>query len=485
MAVYNVEKYIEEAIDSVIQQSLGFENNVQLILVDDGSNDNSANICLKFQEEYPDNILFLSRHHKGKSHVRNLGLEYAEGEYINFLDSDDKLSNNALEEVDNFFKEHESVNIVSIPLIFYPSVTKNHPLNDKFIKNNVINVFEQYNFPQLSGPSCFIRRNAIKNHTFLPNLNMAEDAVFVNKILIDEENIGFLNTTSYLYRKRKDSTLHKSEFKKYFYLDKLIYFHEELINYSLEKLGYVAKFIQYVIVYDLQWYYAKPQIKEVLSKDEYNLFMKKITKILSHIDQDIILNHEYIRSNDKKNFLLFLKNGCRFNINVKGNLVTLNTDDYLINKLNNYKLWFNNIDIEKDYLIISGNFTSNCDYKYLKVKCLKNNDMAKEIISEFNRSLSKKINCLGIDWRYVYCFDFKIPLEKNEEFDLNFIINYNENNQNANIKGHLKFEESICEDIKNTIKKDSKKIYYDSDKIIIENTSMKNKFKKVFKKRLN
>ena len=61
MAVYNVEKYLNEAIDSIINQTIGFEENVQLILVDDGSIDKSKDIAKAYAEKYPNNILFLSK----------------------------------------------------------------------------------------------------------------------------------------------------------------------------------------------------------------------------------------------------------------------------------------------------------------------------------------------------------------------------------------------------------------------------------------
>ena len=93
---YNTEIYIKECIESVINQTLDFRDNVQFILVDDGSTDDSKDIALSYQELYPENILVLSKENGGPSNARNYGLEYAAGEYIGFLDSDDKLSENTI-----------------------------------------------------------------------------------------------------------------------------------------------------------------------------------------------------------------------------------------------------------------------------------------------------------------------------------------------------------------------------------------------------
>ena len=86
--VYNVEKYLEETIESVVNQTIGFDN-IQMILVNDGSPDNSEEICLKYKEKYPDNVVYVKQENAGVSSARNNGLKHATGKYVNFFDSDD------------------------------------------------------------------------------------------------------------------------------------------------------------------------------------------------------------------------------------------------------------------------------------------------------------------------------------------------------------------------------------------------------------
>ena len=99
MALYNNEKYLEDAIESLITQNFGFEHNIELIIVDDGSSDDSLKIAEEYQEKYPYNIQVLSKENGGQASARNLGLEYAKGDYINFIDSDDKISPNTFSSV--------------------------------------------------------------------------------------------------------------------------------------------------------------------------------------------------------------------------------------------------------------------------------------------------------------------------------------------------------------------------------------------------
>ena len=61
MPIYNIESFLNEAINSVINQSLGFKDNIELILVNDGSTDNSETICKKYQEQYQNNIKYIKQ----------------------------------------------------------------------------------------------------------------------------------------------------------------------------------------------------------------------------------------------------------------------------------------------------------------------------------------------------------------------------------------------------------------------------------------
>lgn len=91
--VYNVEKYLHECIDSVINQTY---KNLEIILVDDGSTDSSGEICDEYIEK-DDRITVIHKKNEGPSKTRNTGLENANGKYIYFLDSDDYIAEDAIE----------------------------------------------------------------------------------------------------------------------------------------------------------------------------------------------------------------------------------------------------------------------------------------------------------------------------------------------------------------------------------------------------
>nr|WP_019265769.1 glycosyltransferase family 2 protein [Methanobrevibacter smithii] len=131
MASYNNDKYLEDAIESLTVQNFGFEHNVELIIVDDGSSDDSLKIAKKYQEDYPYNIRVISKKNGGQASARNLGLEYAKGDYINFLDSDDKLSPNTFKAVYDFIMKNPAADVISIPITFFDNQKGSHILNYK------------------------------------------------------------------------------------------------------------------------------------------------------------------------------------------------------------------------------------------------------------------------------------------------------------------------------------------------------------------
>ena len=89
MPVHNAELFLREAVDSVINQTLGFKDNIQLILVNDGSKDGSHEICQEYLQKDPENVIYYkSETNNGVSVTRNKGIEFIEGEYVAFFDSD-------------------------------------------------------------------------------------------------------------------------------------------------------------------------------------------------------------------------------------------------------------------------------------------------------------------------------------------------------------------------------------------------------------
>ena len=203
MAVYNVEQFVAESIESVIAQDIGFEN-IQLILVDDGSRDNSLEICRGYAQKYPQNILLIHKENGGVSSARNEGLKHVQGEYVNFLDSDDLLTPDSCRLVYDFLSRHSGeTDMAVIPLFFFDGQTGQHPLNSKFRRGTrVINLEKEWNCPQLSLSCAFTRRECFENLQFDTGLSYAEDGQVALQILMNKLRMGVVKEARYMYRKR-------------------------------------------------------------------------------------------------------------------------------------------------------------------------------------------------------------------------------------------------------------------------------------------
>jgi len=122
--VYNSAKSLDSCLQSVLNQTY---NNIEIILIDDGSKDNSGEICDDYSKKYN----YIKTHHVvngGPSKARNMGINYAKGEYIIFIDSDDYIANNMLEILYNNMKNYEAdISMCSIT---------NVDTNGKIIKDN-------------------------------------------------------------------------------------------------------------------------------------------------------------------------------------------------------------------------------------------------------------------------------------------------------------------------------------------------------------
>lgn len=113
---YNAAKYIEECFDSICRQTIGMKE-LQVILVNDASSDDTLQFLEKFQREYPESVVVvdLKENHK-QGGARNAGLKYAEGEYITFLDADDWLAPEMCEKTYHTAKEND-IDILQFPFV--------------------------------------------------------------------------------------------------------------------------------------------------------------------------------------------------------------------------------------------------------------------------------------------------------------------------------------------------------------------------------
>lgn len=135
--VYNVEQYIDRCLESLVNQTL---KDIEIIIVNDGSEDKSEEIILKYKEKYPEKIVYLKKKNGGLSDARNFALPYVRGEYLTFLDSDDYIDLEAYEVMCNA-TNGGSKKIIECNFLWEYSnkIKKDNKTNYKSIKDYMIN----------------------------------------------------------------------------------------------------------------------------------------------------------------------------------------------------------------------------------------------------------------------------------------------------------------------------------------------------------
>ena len=311
-AVYNAAPYLHEAIDSILTQDIGFSDCVELILVDDGSADESGAICDEYRQKYPDNIVVIHKPNGGVASARNAGIAIARGRYINFMDSDDKLSSNTLSSVYNFFSQHDQeVDLVSVPIFYFEQKTDPHRLNFKYASGTaqVVDLTQHYSYFQMSSASAFFRREVLDDQTFDTSLRYAEDSKAIMKLLLDNPKYGIVPEGRYMYRARNamNSALNGSKQHREWYIDCLKNYILWALNEAEARFGYIPDFVQYNVMYDLQGRFKVHEIPDtVLSSHEKDIFLKMLFDAVMRIDDHIVLEQKNI-SREIKDYILSIK----------------------------------------------------------------------------------------------------------------------------------------------------------------------------------
>ncbi|WP_407454704.1 glycosyltransferase family 2 protein [Methanobrevibacter sp.] len=208
--VYNVENYIKECLYSVMNQT--FED-IEIICVNDGSTDNSLNILNEFKR-YDSRFTIISQDNKGLSAARNAGLKVAEGEYIYFLDSDDYIELDALQELHTQVKEKDLDMVLFKTCCFYEDTKENFTNNyfEMNFLNELVNekVFNYTNLNQkvydlaVTMGGTFFKHDLISDLTFPEGLIFEDNPFFIEAIL-KAKRVFFFEKYLYHKRERRDS----------------------------------------------------------------------------------------------------------------------------------------------------------------------------------------------------------------------------------------------------------------------------------------
>ena len=218
--VYNVEKYLAECIESVLRQTY---QNIEILLIADGSPDNSGKICDKYAKK-DSRVRVIHKQNGGVSSARNVGLEQANGEYITFVDGDDFIAKSYIEELyktlenanaDLSFCKYDHYNGLG-----FEEIKEGFPTNLVVDKNDqsFIDFFCRFftNKNNFCGSSCRVlyKKSVLQDLSFNENVKISEDLLFLLQAIFNAKKLVFLDKALYHYRVAQGSACHS--YKKNF-----------------------------------------------------------------------------------------------------------------------------------------------------------------------------------------------------------------------------------------------------------------------------
>ena len=425
--IYNSENYLEECIESILNQKYDLDK-IQIILVNDGSTDNSLKICKKYAKKY-DNILIIDQKNSGVSSARNNGIKKSKGKYITLLDSDDLISRNTIHNLINFFeKNYDSVDIITYPIYFYKNnhLYKNGRYNN-YDKGTKIYDVNKYIYLNQSNINIMFKNNLNNNILFNEKMHLAEDQDFCTRLIMNKEKIGFVKNAKYLYRKHGGGASDLTN-KPYYCFDYIMEYNESL----LEKYP-TSKYVQSLVINTLNWRLNSDMLFPYHLKDkDYKKALERIKKLISKLDIENILYFKNINDNNKLFLLKF--SDRKFTLKQEKNNCLIYYNNKSVYNLLNYKAEILRTKVINNKLNIYGTFANFSNAKNIKLIIRKKykNKVIDDIVETFPTNLL--LYDIGEDNKYINIFDVIVDLEKVDEFSFYLVIN------NDEIKLDFRFE---------------------------------------------
>ncbi len=271
---YNVEEYLSKCIDSVIDNKL---DDIEIVLVNDGSKDNTLKIIKEYKKKYKDIIKVVDQKNQGLSMARNAGIEVSSGEYITFLDSDDYVDIKMYSSMLDKAKEGNFDIVVCGVKMLYPD----HEINvSTGVNNDCTNKEEvkdvMYNFYPAACNKLY-KREIIDDLRFKKGV-WFEDVEFMYRLLPYVKSIGVVNEYYYYYLQREGSITYVYNSKLYdfmYNLDGVIEYYKEndLYNDYKEEIEYT--YVRYLFATFIK------RLAKMNDKKEFNKGVDTVIKAVN------------------------------------------------------------------------------------------------------------------------------------------------------------------------------------------------------------
>lgn len=201
--IYNVEKYLERCVDSILAQTF---QDIEVILVDDGSPDNCAALCDEYARK-DTRVRVIHKENGGLSDARNAGMDTAKGEYLCFIDSDDFIDPEMLQILYQLLTDNQAdISICGVRNCFESGAYEQCPDERQFVLSGEEALKQTLMGRELAGTICnkLIRRGLCREHRFIKGRTY-EDAFFMPELLLQAKTVAVTTKSFYNYWHRSGS----------------------------------------------------------------------------------------------------------------------------------------------------------------------------------------------------------------------------------------------------------------------------------------
>lgn len=288
--VYNVEKYLKKCVSSIINQTY---KNLEIILIDDGSTDNSGKICDELAQK-DERIIVIHKENEGVSATKNLGMQISTGEYVGFIDSDDYIANDYIADLYNNMIETDS----DVSIVGYNVVNEADMIMSSSVENNGFQADEIVVYEEENIIKELLKQKTIKNFvckiykkSVLCDFEIGvtyEDIVFSLKVLKKAKRVVYINKNSYNYLKRTDSITATISEKNLMDFANAILARYEIVRKEYEELSMynIYAFLESTLALSLKYIITERKFEKV--NDMVKKFVETINEYSEKHEAELI-----------------------------------------------------------------------------------------------------------------------------------------------------------------------------------------------------
>lgn len=358
--IYNAEKHLRECLDSLVMQTISYED-MEVLLINDGSTDGSLKICKEYETIYPF-FKIIDKENGGVSSARNEGIKLSKGKYIMYLDSDDRFSEETVKNVIDYFDEiYDMVDVVTFKRVMY---FENRPpvliSRYKYLKEQ--GIYDLEKVPYCTQMTLNVAIKNEKKFFFDTSLYQGEDQKYVIQHILPTLKLGYCKNAEYQYVRHEESAVSTQSYSFYLFEQ-----HMQLWEGVLRDKREIPKYMQAIILDNWNWelrgdclfpyHYKGKDFENAMTRIRNILSYIEIDTIMKHPNMDFFHKHFWISMKDNTNIAFIADNDRHMIVN----------SQQIVYESNKMEIILHQIDIEDEKIRFLG-FIKSPIFNYIQQK---------------------------------------------------------------------------------------------------------------------